>query len=66
VEQLADRVIVMRDGAIVEQGTRDEVFDSPRHEYTRELLRAIPMLTPTSGGGVALRQRSCGPETSTS
>ncbi|WP_254915907.1 ABC transporter ATP-binding protein [Pandoraea sp. PE-S2T-3] len=64
VEQLADRVIVMRDGAIVEQGTRDEVFDTPRHEYTRELLRAIPMLTPTSGGGVALRQRSCGPETS--
>lgn len=64
VEQLADRVIVMRDGAIVEQGTRDEVFDAPQHEYTRELLRAIPMLTPTSGGGVALRQRSCGPETS--
>ncbi len=58
VEQLADRVIVMRDGAIVEEGTRDEVFDTPRHEYTRELLRAIPMLTPSEQGGVMLRQRT--------
>ncbi|MFJ2994494.1 ABC transporter ATP-binding protein [Pandoraea sp. NPDC087047] len=63
VEQLADRVIVMRDGAIVEAGTRDDVFDSPRHEYTRELLRAIPMLTPSDQGGVMLRQRTVATQT---
>lgn len=44
VEQVADRVIVLKDGAIVEQGTRDEVFDLPRHEYVRALLAATPVV----------------------
>lgn len=38
VEGIADRVAVMKDGVIVEQGTVKEVFDTPRHEYTRKLL----------------------------
>ncbi|WP_374834351.1 dipeptide ABC transporter ATP-binding protein [Paenochrobactrum pullorum] len=50
VEQLADRVVVMRDGAIVEEGTRDQVFDYPQSDYTRELLSAIPALTRTETG----------------
>jgi peptide/nickel transport system ATP-binding protein len=50
VEQLADRVVVMRDGAIVEQGNRDDIFDAPRSEYTRALLSAIPTLTRTQTG----------------
>jgi peptide/nickel transport system ATP-binding protein len=50
VEQLADRVVVMRDGAIVEQGNRDDIFDAPRSEYTRALLSAIPTLTRTETG----------------
>ncbi len=57
VEQVADRVVVMRDGAIVEQGTRDEIFDNPKEEYTRSLLRAIPALESTDTGGVRLRWR---------
>ncbi len=57
VEQVADRVIVMRDGAIVEQGRRDDVFDHPREAYTRTLLRAIPALEPVQTGGVRLRWR---------
>ncbi|MBB1628446.1 ABC transporter ATP-binding protein [Achromobacter sp. UMC71] len=57
VEQVADRVVVMRDGGIVEQGTRDEVFDHPREEYTRSLLSAIPALESTDTGGVRLRWR---------
>jgi peptide/nickel transport system ATP-binding protein len=42
VEQIADRVIVMERGRIVEQGTRDSVFDRPQHAYTRALLAATP------------------------
>jgi len=42
VRQIADRVLVMQNGAVVEEGTVDEVFDSPRTEYTRALLDAIP------------------------
>jgi len=57
VEQVADRVVVMKDGAIIEQGTRDEIFDRPRDPYTRSLLRAIPALESTESGGVRLRWR---------
>jgi len=57
VEQVADRVVVMQDGRIVEQGTRDTVFDAPRQDYTRRLLSAIPALEPTEAGGVRLRWR---------
>jgi ABC-type microcin C transport system duplicated ATPase subunit YejF len=39
---LADRVQVMRHGEIVESGSADEVFYTPRHDYTRMLLDAIP------------------------
>jgi peptide/nickel transport system ATP-binding protein len=42
VRLLCDRVIVMRAGQIVEQGTSAEVLGSPKTEYTRELLAAIP------------------------
>jgi hypothetical protein len=57
VEQVADRVIVMQEGRIIEQGSRDEVFDNPQHAYTRKLLSAIPALTPTGQGGMQLKWR---------
>jgi peptide/nickel transport system ATP-binding protein len=44
VAELADRVAVMYAGRIVESGTRDELFLTPRHPYTRRLLRAVPDL----------------------
>ena len=56
VEQLADRVVVMRDGEIVEQGPRNRVFDAPESDYTRALLSAIPTLKRT-GTGVELSWR---------
>ncbi len=42
VKHLAHRVAVMYKGMIVEQGDGDQVFEHPRHEYTRQLLAAVP------------------------
>jgi peptide/nickel transport system ATP-binding protein len=42
VAELADRVAVMYAGRIVESGPRERIFASPRHPYTRRLLRAVP------------------------
>ena len=44
VEQVADRVVVMQGGRIVEQGSRDDIFDRPQHDYTKALLAAAPVL----------------------
>jgi peptide/nickel transport system ATP-binding protein len=44
VAELADQVAVMYAGRIVESGTRDQLFTSPRHPYTQRLLRAVPDL----------------------
>ena len=40
VRKMADHVCVMKDGALVESGTRDGVFKNPQHDYTRTLLAA--------------------------
>ncbi|MCS5602164.1 MAG: ABC transporter ATP-binding protein [Paracoccus sp.] len=45
VADIADRVIVMQTGEIVETGAADEVLLRPRHPYTRALIAAIPRLT---------------------
>ena len=42
VAQLCDEIIVMYAGSICEQGTADEIFYNPCHEYTKGLLRSIP------------------------
>lgn len=42
VAALCDTVAVMKDGAIVERGTVDAIFDDPQHPYTRSLLAAAP------------------------
>ncbi|MBS1895686.1 MAG: ABC transporter ATP-binding protein [Actinobacteria bacterium] len=46
VKQLCDRVAVMSEGAIVEEGTVDKVFADPQHEFTRRLLDATTDLPP--------------------
>ncbi|MGA6205718.1 dipeptide ABC transporter ATP-binding protein [Nocardia testacea] len=42
VRGMSDRVAVMREGRIVETGRTAEIFEAPRHEFTRELLLAVP------------------------
>ena len=61
VAQLCDEVIVMYAGGICEQGTADEIFYNPRHEYTKGLMRSIPTtsnagrkLDPISGTPIDL------------
>jgi len=44
VANIADRILVMYGGRIVEEGTRDDIFFRPRHPYTQGLLAAIPRL----------------------
>lgn len=45
VAQMCDEIIIMYAGSICEQGTADEIFYNPHHEYTKGLLRSIPTLS---------------------
>ncbi|MEH7523308.1 ABC transporter ATP-binding protein [Bacillus sp. JJ1503] len=44
VASMCDRVVVMKNGEIVETGTTEEIFESPKHPYTLKLLNALPKL----------------------
>ena len=44
--QLADRVMVMRQGEVVEEGEVEQVIGAPRHPYTRALVEAVPPPDP--------------------
>ncbi|SDR30632.1 glutathione transport system ATP-binding protein [Rhizobiales bacterium GAS113] len=49
VAEIADRVVVMRKGEKVEEGSTARVFDAPEHPYTRALLAAVPALGSLAG-----------------
>jgi len=51
VADLADEILVMRNGKTVEHGTSDQIFNRPKHPYTQQLLAAVPKL-----GSVAVRE----------
>ncbi|MET0529257.1 MAG: ABC transporter ATP-binding protein, partial [Microvirga sp.] len=44
ISHVSDRVIVMKDGRIVEEGDTSSIFEHPSHPYTRELISAIPSI----------------------
>jgi peptide/nickel transport system ATP-binding protein len=44
VADMADEILVMKDGLTVEHGTSDQIFNRPGHPYTKELLAAVPKL----------------------
>ncbi|MCB2054064.1 MAG: ABC transporter ATP-binding protein [Geminicoccaceae bacterium] len=46
VAEIADRVAVLREGVLVEQGSATEVLNRPRHAYTRALIASVPALEP--------------------
>ena len=50
VARMADRVVVMYAGQVVETGTAEEIFAAPRHPYTRGLLDCIPIPGKTRPG----------------
>jgi ABC-type glutathione transport system ATPase component len=53
VRHICDRVAVMHDGRIVEQGSTAEVYDAPQDPYTQRLVRAIPTLRRALAGATA-------------
>ncbi|RBP84959.1 peptide/nickel transport system ATP-binding protein/glutathione transport system ATP-binding protein [Rhodobacter sp. 140A] len=55
VAQMADRVVVMYRGDIVETGTVTEIFEAPKEDYTRRLLAAVPRLGAMAGTEVPER-----------
>ncbi len=48
VADLADRILVMKDGYTVEQGTSDQIFNNPQHPYPQALLASVPKLGSTT------------------
>ena len=51
VRQTADDVVVMENGRLVEKGGVDQIFDAPAHDYTRNLIEAVPGLGIELGTG---------------
>ncbi len=58
VADMADSIVVMRRGKVVERGSADDIFNRPQHPYTRELLGAVPHL----GGKSALEVSEPAPD----
>jgi ABC-type glutathione transport system ATPase component len=62
VAQMADRVVVMYHGKIVETGTVEDIFENPKEEYTRALLAAVPKLGEMKGKAAPEKMRLIGDE----
>ncbi len=66
VRAIADEVVVMLQGRIVEQGPKEEIFTPPHHEYTELLLSSVPEMDPDWLDGVLKQRQERGVMASTS
>ena len=60
IHHVSDRVVVMKDGRIVEHGATETVFREPRHPYTQQLLSALPALPLPEQADIMATQSSAG------
>ena len=60
VRRLCSRVIVMKDGRIVEQGAMEDIFENPQQEYTQKLIAAIPRCVKKNSGRSAKTEEAHG------
>ncbi|MGF0313978.1 dipeptide ABC transporter ATP-binding protein [Rhodococcus sp. IEGM1428] len=51
VDSVADRVVVLRDGSVIESGSATDVFRNPQHAYTRALIDSVPVPDPVKQRG---------------
>jgi len=65
VNEMADRVVVMKEGRVVETGTKTDILKNPKHPYTKELIEAVPKIgeevisgMPSSKGDIFLETKS--------
>ena len=58
VADIADRIVVLRHGKVVEQGTAQDVLARPQHSYTRALLAAVPSMQPPQRSSLTERDRA--------
>lgn len=56
VKAIADDIVVMHQGRIVEQGTKAHILTPPHHEYTERLLASVPEMDPDWLDGVLANQ----------
>ena len=49
VSEIADRIIVMLEGKIVEEGSPEQIFLNPQNEYTKKLINSVPKLGSMTG-----------------
>ena len=56
VADMADEILVMKDGITVEKGSADQIFNKPQHPYTQQLLGAVPMLGSTKKRDLPYRE----------
>lgn len=63
VAGMCDRVVVMKEGVVVETGTTEHIFEHPSHPYTRKLLRALPRLNePKKAKPAPIRRDNAEPD----